>query len=270
MDIFNQKVIVITGAGSGLGKGISEALGTFGAYLVLSDINIETVQQVGDIIIKKGGHAIVYQTDTSDYTQVQSLINNTLNHYGKIDYLYNNAGIGIAGEFQYISIESWHKVLNINLMGMVYGCEIAYKIMVKQGFGHIINTASLAGLIPFPTAVPYATSKMAVVGLSKSLRIEGEKLGVKVTAICPGFVQTGIYESAIKQVNLEQLMSAIILPIISVDEATKSILKGVVANKELIVFPFYSKLLHVLIRFFPIIGRIIGRDAIKKLRRIKI
>jgi NAD(P)-dependent dehydrogenase (short-subunit alcohol dehydrogenase family) len=267
--LFTNKIIVITGAGSGLGMGLSLALAELGAILVLADINAQTLDDVVQKAKSMGGQASGQLTDTRIYEQVKNLIETTVATHQHIDYLFNNAGIGIASECQDISIDDWHKVIDVNLMGMVYGCEIGYKQMVKQGFGHIVNTASLAAIMPFPTAVPYATSKFAVLGMSRSLRIEGEKLGVKVSAICPGFVQTEIYNNAIRQLPTQQLMKAIVLPVIGLDQAIHAILKGVAANKSMIVFPFYSRLLWFVTRLFPALADIVGRDAIGKFRNLK-
>jgi short-subunit dehydrogenase len=104
--------------------------------------------------------------------------------------MLNNAGIALGGEVRDMDLEHWRRILDVNLWGVIHGTTAAYQVMVKQGFGHIVNTASLGGLIPEPMATAYATTKHAVVGLSTSLRAEAAELRVKVSVVCPGFVQT--------------------------------------------------------------------------------
>jgi NAD(P)-dependent dehydrogenase (short-subunit alcohol dehydrogenase family) len=127
---------------------------------------------------------------------VQALVSDLVARYGVLDYIFNNAGISVCADARDLEIAHWRKVIDVNLMGVVYGTHAAYQQMVKQGHGHIVNIASLAGLVPFPTNAPYAASKHAVVGLSLSMRTEGEALGVKVSAVCPGFSVSGASRQA--------------------------------------------------------------------------
>jgi short-subunit dehydrogenase len=183
---------------------------------------------------------------------------------GKIDFFFNNAGIGLSIPAHQIGLDQWHKVLGVNLMGMVHGCEIVYKQLVKQGHGHLVNTASLAGLVPFPTAVPYATSKFAMVGLSRSLRIEAAFYGVKVSAICPGFVDTAIYDQAIRVLPKNELMKGIPFPLVPLSEAVHLILRGVQKNKEIIIFPTYARVLWWLVRYCKPLSNWVARDTFRK------
>ncbi len=264
MTIFSQKIVLITGGGSGLGKGIAQEIALRGAVVVIADINLESAQKVASIITEKGGKSIAKYIDTTDYEQMKSLVNSTVEEFGRIDYFFNNAGIGISKPCHETSIDDWNKVLGVNLNGMVYGCELVYKLMVKQGFGHIVNTASLAALTPFPTAVPYATSKFAVLGMSRSLRIEGKFYGVKVSAICPGFVATNIYESAIRDLPAASLLATIPFKIVPLDTASQIIVDSVAKNKELIVFPFYAKLMWWFYRYCYPVASWIGKDTFRR------
>jgi NAD(P)-dependent dehydrogenase (short-subunit alcohol dehydrogenase family) len=126
---------------------------------------------------------------------VQELVDETVRDYGRLDYMFNNAGIGMGGEVRDMDLEHWRRVLEVNLWGVTCGTSAAYEEMVRQGFGHIVNTASLAGLIPLPMVAAYCATKHAVVGLSASLRAEAAALGIKVSVVCPGFVETGIFRS---------------------------------------------------------------------------
>ena len=156
-------------------------------------------------------------------------------------------------------------------MGVIHGCDVAYKIMAKQGNGHIVNIASLSGLVPFPTNAPYAATKHAVVGLSTSLRVEGEALGVKVSAVCPGFIESNIY-SATESINLDResfLNADLPFKKVPTDIAAGEILKGVLKNKSLIVFPGYAVLAWLLYRVSSFFQRKISRDLISQFRRMR-
>jgi NAD(P)-dependent dehydrogenase (short-subunit alcohol dehydrogenase family) len=111
---------------------------------------------------------------------------------GRVDYLFNNAGIGIAGEISDYDLDAWEKVFDVNLRGVAYGIQSVYPVMQRQGSGHIINTASMAGLLPIAGAGSYTATKHAVVGLSKVLRVEAKRHGVRVSVLCPGAIRTPI------------------------------------------------------------------------------
>ncbi len=249
MKLFKQQVILITGAGSGIGKELARQLGSAGAQLVLSDIHVENVSTVAAEIHQAGGQAEAQLLDVTDADAVASHIDEVIVKYKRIDYIFNNAGIAISGEMQDTEVKHWRRIVEINLMGVVHGSLAAYKQMVRQGSGHIVNIASVAGLVPFPMASSYAATKHAVVGLSRSLRYEGEDLGVKVSAVCPAFIESNIYSG--ERVGVEfGLKESIPFRIIPVDEACAKILKGVIKNKEIIIFPRYAKVMWWLDRHF--------------------
>ena len=190
--IFDGAVAIMTGGASGIGRALSEALGRRGASVVLADRQIEFAQEVAAGIQERGGKASAVELDVTDFTAVDQLAQATAQAQGRLDYMFNNAGIAIGGEVRVCQIEDWDSVLNVNLHGVVNGVQAAYSVMLSQGYGHIVNTASMAGLLPMPTAVSYATTKHAVVGLSKSLRVEAASYGVRVSVLCPGFIRTPI------------------------------------------------------------------------------
>lgn len=142
--------------------------------------------------------------------------------------MFNNAGIAVGGDVRDIDIDAWRKVLDVNLNGVVHGVASAYPIMVKQGFGHIINTASIEGPVAFPGTASYVASKHAVVGLSNSLRLEGEDLGVKVSVVCPGHIKTAIFNDS-EMVNIDRkkvLEYVAKIPGITPAQCANVILKG--------------------------------------------
>ena len=203
MDIFRDKVAVVTGGGSGIGKALCERLAGFGANVVLSDINPETAEEVAEAIRNTGGKAVGQAFDVTDYEAFEKHIHGTVEEYGRLDYIFNNAGIAIAAEFQDMQLEHWQQVIDVNLNGVFHGSMLAYRQMVKQGYGHIINLSSVEGMVPFPTTGSYVASKYAVLGLSQTMWVEGHSLGVKVSAVCPGFIKTAIFDVS-QMINIDR------------------------------------------------------------------
>ena len=140
--------------------------------------------------------------DVRDASQVQALVEGAHRELGRIDYLFNNAGVNVCAELRDTTLEDWNLLIDVNLRGVVHGVHAAYPIMREQGFGHIINMASAAGLIPAAAEGAYGATKHAVVGLSSTLRIEAASFGVKVSVVCPGLVDTPILDST-KYVKLD-------------------------------------------------------------------
>ena len=178
--------------------------------------------------------------------------------------------MSISGETHDLTLEHWQKVIGVNLMGVIYGTTYAYSVMVKQQFGHIVNIASLAGLIGFPMNTPYATTKYGVVGLSTSLREEGADLGIKVSVVCPGYIDTGIFDAAIMlNVDKEKIMDNLPFKLMEVKKAAELILKGVARKKAIITFPFYAGLLWWLYRLHPALLNPLRRKTVKEFRALR-
>jgi NAD(P)-dependent dehydrogenase (short-subunit alcohol dehydrogenase family) len=256
MTTFKDKVAIVTGGGSGIGQALCQELGQEGAIVVVATINDNHAKRVASAIAQNGGRAHAVQVDVSDEEDVRQLITGTVAELGRLDYLFNNAGIAIGGDARDLTLDQWRRVLEVNLYGELYGTITAYPIMVRQGFGHIVNVASATGLLPQPINAPYCTSKYGIVGLSLSLRIEGVDLGVKVSVVCPGRVQTNMYQAATianlppeRRLAYEQQMTA--PKRMDVSKAARTILEGVLRNKAIIIFPANVRLAWRLYRLSP-------------------
>jgi NAD(P)-dependent dehydrogenase (short-subunit alcohol dehydrogenase family) len=263
MDCFKGKVAIITGGASGIGRAVCEELARHGTATIVSDINLEGAQEVSKAISGNGGIASAAELDVRQGEAIEKLIDETVAEHGRLDYMFNNAGINIGGEARDLLPEHWNRVLDINLMGVVHGTRAAYSLMVRQGFGHIVNTSSLCGLMPVPLEVPYATAKHAVVGLSTSLRAEGAALGVKVSVFCPGVIQTPLIEkSMVVNSTMEEVLSISPLGIMDLKDAVRALLQGVARNQAIIVCPFDSRMSWKMYRLAPaLMDRLIRRTV---------
>ena len=265
---FQERIVIVTGGASGIGRAVAERLVAAQATVVLADINEEKVNQTASEL---GQRATAAHLDVSDAEAVKGLIDSVVEQHGRLDYLFNNAGIAIIGEVIDMSLDDWTRVLDVNVRGVVNGVVAAYPIMVRQGWGHIVNTASVSGLTPFPGIVPYSASKHAVVGLSTGLRMEAFEYGVKVSCVCPGIIDTPMVDT-FESRNLDRAAVVESLPVKpqSVEECAKAILYGVRKNHAVIVVTRHAKLIHNLHRFFPSGGRWLGRRSASHTRKLKL
>ena len=256
-------VAVITGAGSGIGRGLTLLLAKRGMTVIASDLNETRADETRELAKDLAGQVESEALDVTDAEAVDRMIRGAHARHGRIDYLFNNAGIAVAGEVQNVSLEDWRNVLDVNLNGVVHGVVSAYGIMVEQGFGHIINTASIEGLAPFPGTVSYVASKHAVVGLSTALRAEGADLGVRVSAVCPGLILTRIFEdSKMVGLNREEMLEALPERMgVTPDECARRIMKGVDKNRPIIPITGFAWILWILMRMSPsLVLRMMGRN----------
>ena len=186
---------VITGAGSGLGRALALDLAERGASLVVSDIDSSSADETAALVRKQGTRAEVIPCDVTKRDAVFGLIEETERRLGGIDFLANNAGVAVGGPFDEISIEDWRWAVDINLWGVIYGCQAAVPKMKAQGHGYILNVASAAGLLSPPAMSAYNVTKAGVVSLSETLYAEYKGAGIRVTALCPTFFRTNIVSS---------------------------------------------------------------------------
>jgi NAD(P)-dependent dehydrogenase (short-subunit alcohol dehydrogenase family) len=187
-------VAIITGGASGIGKALGEELALRGGEVVLADRQADMAEEVATAIRARGGKASAYALDVTDAASVELLLENTFERCGRVDYMFNNAGIALNGKFEYFELKHWRDTIDINLMGVVYGARAAHKYMSRQGFGHIVNTASFAGVFPWPTTIAYTASKHAIVGMSTAMRAELADAGIQVSVVCPGTILTPMIE----------------------------------------------------------------------------
>lgn len=198
MKDFANKVAVITGAASGIGRGMAESFAAAGMKIVLSDIEPRALESTAHSLQVNGADVHTIVTDVSQPEQIEALAAETLHRYGAVHVLCNNAGVGAGGSGWTTTLDDWTWVLRVNLMSVVYGLRTFLPIMIAQGTdAHVVNTASMAGLVPRGGA-PYAVTKSGVVALSEVVHMELQhgRHKPRISVLCPGFVRTNILDSA--------------------------------------------------------------------------
>ncbi len=187
------KTAIITGAASGIGKATALLFAKEGAKLALADIADPELQEVVDLITAGGGSAIAKATDVSDEEQVKELIDLTLESYSQVDILFNNAGVtGLYPSVEHEQAEVWRTTFGVNIMGVVFGVKHVAPHMRERGTGSIVNTASVAGIRAGAGGNAYSASKAAVINFTQTSACDLGKYGVRVNAVCPGLIETGM------------------------------------------------------------------------------
>lgn len=243
-----QQVALITGGASGIGRALAQALTSRGHVAVVADVDgtaaRTTAAELGETAAP-GGAAAGLTLDVTDRSAFRDAVDEVVGSHGRLDLLFNNAGIGVGGLVDELGDEHWDRCLAVNLHGVVHGVQAAVPVMTRQGHGHIVNTASMAGLMTTPMMLPYTTSKHAVVGLSRALRAELAPVGVKVTAVCPAFISTPLLDnlnpgmaptaatSGVRQLAATLQPRGLPGP----EPLAEAVLHGVARNKALVVFP---------------------------------
>lgn len=196
LNTLKNKVVVVTGAGSGIGAATAMLMAAHGAKVMVTDINLKSAQKVADDITKMGGEGVPHQVDVTQFNEVESLIVEVVNSQGSLDVMVNNAGIGGKNQKRTAehSLEDWHDVIAVNQTGVFYCMKVALRQMMEQGYGNIVNIASLAGLKPSGNNLSYSASKFAVVGMTKSAALEYGRKNIRINAVCPGYTQSPLLD----------------------------------------------------------------------------
>lgn len=266
--MYKDKVAIVTGGASGIGKEICLYLAKKGAIVIIADIDIKSATEVANEIYKIGSICRVKKVDVANKADIEHLINETKAEFNRIDLMINNAGIGLDGEFKDMTLDNWKHIIDINLWGVIYGTYFVYPIMIAQGFGQIVNVSSLAGLLPGGLMTSYVASKQAVAGFTLALRSEAHQYGIKVNALCPGFIETPLHDKTLKvsdylnkeknQRNKKRFPTA--------KDCVSEMMRGIEKNHAIIIAPDNQKIYWWLYRLFPSLIPFAWRKVIEKMK----
>jgi len=246
------KQAIVTGAGSGIGAALCRALDLAGAHVVCTDIDGNAAKATASGL---GPRARAQQLDVTDAAAVQAAVDHVVDHAGRLDLMFNNAGILWGGDTERLTLDQWNAIIDINVRGVVHGVAAAYPQMLRQGHGHIINTASMAGLTAGGQLTSYVATKHAVVGLSMALRSEAVPRGVGVLAVCPAAVETPILDKGAVGgfVGRDYFLRSQGGKPYDADRLARDTLRAIDRNKAILIKPNAAQAQWLLARVAPVL-----------------
>jgi NAD(P)-dependent dehydrogenase (short-subunit alcohol dehydrogenase family) len=270
--VFEGGVALVTGGASGIGAALGRELARRGACAVLADREGADAAAQAALIRAAGGHAEAQALDVRDAAAVAAVIVDVFARHGRLDHLFNNAGIAIGGEARDLALEDWRDAVEVNLMGVVHGVHAAWPRLVEQGFGHVVNTASMAAFLPNALAAPYGTTKSAILGLSRALRLEGLLHGLRVSVLCPGVVRTPILDAGGRHGRVRLSLDAATqqrlwerLRPMDADAFARRAVDDVARGREVIVHPAWWRAVRLLEAVAPSLLEAAWRREMRKL-----
>ena len=257
---------VVTGGANGFGRAIVLELARAGMHVVVADFDAEGARRTAAEVVALGRRSQAVETDVRKLPAIEHLLEQTLSALGACHLVVNNAGVFHASQLLEMPVEQWQRVIDTNLWGVIHGSRVFGAHFVRQGEGHIVNTASAAGLFPTPGMGAYSTTKFAIVAFSLQLRWELAGRGVGVTVLCPGTMKTGIAKAhgvGLEHIDIDQLVRRAPLPEALAIKATRAIRK----NSAMVRFGPDSYL-YSLLRLLPMwlidpLGRVMARASMK-------
>jgi len=259
MKDFTDKVVVVTGAGSGIGRATANVFSELGSELALADVNADRLDEVRTEVTGKGAKAESYEVDVASRAEMEDFSSDVLARHGRVDVLVNNAGVALGGELVETTLEAFELCMGINFWGVVHGAHFFSPHMIERGSGHIVNIASINGIAAMPFNGPYNASKFAVMGYSASLRMEYANLGVGVTAVCPGLINTNIAKdrrggragNPDVQTHLEKFQYVMAKKGANPRRVAEAIPRAIRKNKAVCTVPFDATMIAWLHRLLP-------------------
>jgi NADP-dependent 3-hydroxy acid dehydrogenase YdfG len=267
------KIAFVTGGASGIGAALATKLADNGAEVWIADRQVGLAEELVQRLNSVGRKAHAIELDVRSYPSFERAVAEAVQQSGRIDYLFNNAGIGVGGEIDSYTLDDWNDVFDVNLRGVVHGIQAVYPIMIRQHSGHIVNTASMAGLVTTVGQASYTATKHAVVAISNTLRLEAERHGVQVSVLCPGVIRTpiltgGQYGRNKGVSDSELLKSAEALRPMAPETFAERALRAVLRGDAIIVVPAWWKALWYLERISPALSMRAAKVMLKRIREV--
>ena len=253
MKKFPEKRVVITGAGSGLGRALALEFAKLGWRILIADINRDRAHETAFLVNKAGGKGLAVRCDVTKWEQVKKLADRAVLAWGGVDIIVNNAGVPVVGVMEDVPIKDWRWEIDINLMGPVHGCKAFIPVLKKQGYGHIVNVASGAGFVSLAEMGPYSATKAAVISLSETIRMELANKNIGVTVVCPTFFKTNLLDQA-RYTDDKQLKRAegfFRLSLGSAEGVSRHIIRSIRKNRLYVITQPDAKLYWFMKRHMP-------------------
>lgn len=251
---FEPRVSIVTGGGAGIGLEIARQLVERGSHVVIADIDGAAAEGAATAL----GSASAATVDVSDTEAVRELVRSTVAEHGRLDVMVNNAGVLFSGPFEETTDAHWEHALGVNIRGVINGARAAYdQMLIQPDGGYILNTASLAGLMPAPWMTPYTTSKWAVVGFSRALRAEAAGRKITVTALCPGYTDTKLLDEAVdptasvRQGDFRKTAKGFQGKLMTPRQVAEKAVDGLAAGKAVVVVGWFAQVMYRSNRFNP-------------------
>jgi NAD(P)-dependent dehydrogenase (short-subunit alcohol dehydrogenase family) len=201
MNDLEGKVAIVTGGGTGIGRGIATVLAAHGAAVVCTDVKKDAAKETARIISSRGGKALGLAQDVTSWDSTHAVVERTLKDFGKVDILVTNAGVSKSVPFHELDVAEWDRVNDVNIKGVFISCRAVIPHMISRKYGKIVNISSMVGKEGIPLFVHYCASKFAVIGLTQALAKEVAPHNINVNAVCPGVVRTPLWDPLLKQLS---------------------------------------------------------------------
>lgn len=262
---YTDRIALVTGAASGMGAELCRQLVCHGARVVATDIDETGLTRLAGEL---GPAVRTCKLDVRDAGSVADVVESVYSVEGTLDFVFNNAGIAVGGELHECRADSLERIIAINLTGATLVMHACLRRMVASGKGHIVNIASMWGLAPAVVQSAYAATKHGLVGMSLSVAPEAADLGVRLTAVCPGYIRTGLFAAAeLGGMDPSEAVERIPFRLMAVEEAVRHVLDGVARGKLLVIFPYYVRIIWWIQRLSPKLMFWIGRAMVRRLRK---
>jgi short-subunit dehydrogenase len=251
---FNNKVVVITGAASGIGQALARVIAARGAVLALIDVDEAALQSIGNELAKAGSTVSTHRVDVSNRASMEQLPEQVINAHGCVDVLINNAGVSVGAMFDDHSIDDAEWLLDINLKGVIYGCKFFLPYLKQSPEAHIVNLSSMFGFFSMPGQAMYSASKAGVRGFSEALWTELAHTSVRVTTVCPGTIRSNVIRSSRMLDDDAQLKAAELQEKfgMSTEKAAQKIVRAVEKNRLRVLVGVDAYIADFLKRLFPV------------------
>lgn len=265
-DKFQNAVVVITGGASGIGQALAQRFAALGSIVIVIDRQNEILQKTVAAFQAEGYDIHPEFVDMIHAEDVEAAFRRIIATHHKVDYMINNAGVFTGGEMRDTPLRDWHAIMQANVASVINGTYYAYQAMLSQGSGHIINTSSVAGLVPMPVLGVYGSSKYAITGLTHGLRNEAQELGIKVSLVCPTLVNTPLYDTAqYHRIDTESALSRR-ESFQSAEVAAERMIKGIASNRRTIQTSYVTQFMYWVYRASPRLYDRWARRAHRKFR----